>query len=177
MGMFDTVLIPEDFIKSCVNDDQFKIINNFYKKYFGDKKMISMQTKDLDCCLLTFEIRNNQLFKYDNKKRIFDSVTQDINVYDSFRDDDGNTHSFEFMIKMIRGKFQSIQLNQHTTVSKREIQFRKRSFNKHIKERDKHNKSIKYKFYNFIRKICLKIVKHCDKKCSFKKSISFDDKS
>ena len=153
MGMFDTLLVDNKFLPLIPELEERGI------------QMDSFQTKDLECFLLEYHIKEdgkmyvekNELFNWEDsesKPQIkkseleFTSHTGEIIFYDCFIGNNGDSLLVDLKIKVIDGivsapaEVVNISITTKAELDARELEFKKL--------REKRNNDIRYQIYRFI---------------------------
>ena len=155
MGMFDDIIVPKSYLKGLLTKEQEKLIkdNNY-------------QTKCLENALFQYKLHSRKL--YINKKTgwtmesepapekpTYEFVlhTGSVNFYNSIQDERGDSYWVEFCFTFDNGVLDSKHLIKfELQETAEEAKEREKNWKEKMKERDAFQRTIKYKFFNFLHK-------------------------
>ena len=177
MGMFDDIIVPKSYLKGLLTKDQEKLLK-VSSRYGGSVRGIEFQTKCLENALFHYKIYKQKLFKndvslwnceppdteqrnqntskkYPYEKGRWNKVAHDgtVNFYTSIYDKNKNSWWVEFKFTFVGGvidKKELIKFEIQETAE--EAKEREKNWKEKMKERDAFQRTIKYKFFNFLHK-------------------------
>jgi len=163
MGMFDDITVPKSYLKGLLTKEQEKIIRgNCY------------QTKSLDNALRQYKVYKQKLFmnesvdfltKKKKDKWVPVEYTGEVLFYDNIKDKNGDQHWAEFRFIFLEGKLDAKYLEEFYMIkTAKEQEEENRKWKEARKKQDKHEATLKYKFYFFIFKILTKLLYKVRKK-------------
>jgi len=162
MGMFDDITVPKSYLKSLLTKEQEKLIkdNNY-------------QTKSLENALYQYKIYKQKLFV--NKSLLNCEPPKDnwskfsyngaVNFYASFLDKDKNAWWMEFSFSFVNGildKKELVTFEMQETAE--EAKEREKAWKKRHAEIDAFQKTFKYRFFEKVRAVLIRILEWVQKK-------------
>ena len=160
--MFDDITVPKSYLKSLLTKEQEKLIkdNNY-------------QTKSLENALYQYKIYKQKLFV--NKSLLNCEPPKDnwskfsyngaVNFYASFLDKDKNAWWMEFSFSFVNGildKKELVTFEMQETAE--EAKEREKAWKKRHAEIDKNQKTFKYRFFEKVRAVLIRILEWVQKK-------------
>ena len=173
MGMFDDIIVPKSYLKGLLTKEQEKLIkdNNYqtkclenslaqykvYKQKLFIKDGSPWGSEPLDQYVFTTkkqETKNTPKAQNQQKAR-WEKVSYNdtVNFYTSFCDKDKNMWWVEFNFSFVDGVLDRKELVEfELQETAEEAKEREKNWKEKMKERDAFQRTIKYKFFNFLHK-------------------------
>lgn len=150
MGMFDDIIVPKSYLKGLLTKKQENLI-----------KSNNYQTKCLENALFQYKVYRQKLYLNNDAGWVDPSpknsgykptsYTGSVNFYTSILDENGNSHWLEFTFTFNKGVLDSKRLDKfELQETAEEAKKREEYWRKRMEERDIFQKTIKYKFFNFL---------------------------
>ena len=164
--MFDNIIVPKSYLRGILNKKDEKLFDTQHQ----------FQTKDLENSLAVYKIYRKQLYirhqsmdfppvldgepKLSSTDGDWDKVPgpSEISFYDTFTDESGDEHWFEFKFTFVNGKLDSKEVVDHSITNKKEREDIQIMWDIEQKIFDEYRKNWSYRFWTKVERLCQKLV-------------------
>jgi len=182
MGMFDDITVPKSYLKGLLTKDQEKLLK-VSSRYGGSVKGVQFQTKCLENALRQYKVYKQKLFindgalwnpepanteqitkdtpkKYPYEKGRWNKASHNggVNFYTSFYDEDKNVWWAEFKFIFVNGVIDKKELVKfEIEETTEEAEARAKKWEKITNQRERFERTLRYRFYNKIYTFLFKL--------------------